>query len=223
MPCRVPPVVTSSAGSGDPRAAAYRANSVSSLGTPSATLDRLAARPTSSPLRPPVSSRPGARAWPSRVDEDDETPRVSRASRRSVQRTPGRVRALRPALRTRRVRRVVHRRHQRPTQPRHRGQRPRCALQPRPPGCVGRRGQHRRRRRDPAPGARPLLPRRRAVRAARRRRLRRRARLPPARRQRRREDRRRGSRRSSPRRACGCSAGATCPSIARCSGPPRPA
>ena len=73
---------------------------------------------------------------------------------------------LRPAVRARRLRRLVRGRRQGPQEPRHRRDRARRPLPPRPPWCLGRRGQHRRRRRDPDPGPRRLPARRHAVPAA---------------------------------------------------------
>ena len=89
---------------------------------------------------------------------------------------------------------------------RHRG-----AVQPRAPGRVGQRGQHRRRRRHPDPDARPLPARRRRLRPAAGGLLRHRHRLPAPRPRRRPTRPPRRSRRSPPARACGSSAGATCP------------
>ena len=75
--------------------------------------------------------------------------------------------ALRPGVRARRVRCRHGRRPHRPARPRHRPQGHHRAAAPGAPRRPRRRGQHRRRRRHPDPGAGRVLPRGRRLRAAR--------------------------------------------------------
>ena len=90
--------------------------------------------------------RPGRppKPIPTSVDEKDDAD-TSRA-----------LGSLRPAIRARLLRRLVRRQHQGRAQPRARAHRPRRADQPRAPRRHRRRAGHRRRRRDPGPGPRPL-------------------------------------------------------------------